>query len=73
LRHLNASSGATYAKIIEAWTAYREWAGNLDAEARFYIFAGSVLLLTMYVFIDLMLPGSGKMSPRSVKAKREGA
>ena len=60
-------------KIIVSWTPYRDWAGNLNAETRFYIFAASFLLLTMYVFIDLVLPGSGKMSPKSVKQKTRRA
>jgi hypothetical protein len=37
--------------FLELWTAYHSWASNLDAEGRFYIIAGSLLLVTIYTCI----------------------
>jgi hypothetical protein len=39
--------------IIDRWSLYHDWASNLDSESRFYIIAGSLLLITIYPAILL--------------------
>jgi hypothetical protein len=39
-------------RVAEWWTMYHGWASNLDSEGRFYIIAGSIVLVFMYVAIQ---------------------
>ena len=57
-------------RIIEAWNAYRDWAGNLDSEGRFFILAGSVPLLRIYALIDF-IPAQYGQSGAKVREGKE--
>jgi hypothetical protein len=57
-------------RIIEGWTAYQEWASNLHGEGRFYIIAGTLLLLSMYVLIDSRPANTSDVSQKTVTTKK---
>lgn len=57
-------------RVLEWWTAYHGWASNLDSEGRFYIIAGSLLLVGVYALIDLSAANGGKEASNSAKTSK---
>jgi hypothetical protein len=57
-------------RLLDWWTAYQGWASNLDSEGRFYIIAGSLLLLGIYAAIDSFPANSGKEPANSAKTNK---
>jgi hypothetical protein len=57
-------------QLLQGWTAYQGWAGNLDSEGRFYIIAVCLLLLVVYAGIYFSAPDRSDESSNSAKTNK---
>jgi type VI protein secretion system component VasK len=54
--------------IVEWWTRYQGWAGNLDAEARLFIMGACVALLMVYMVIEITAAERAEPHPKPAKS-----
>jgi hypothetical protein len=58
--------------IFDSWTLYHDWASNLDSESRFYVIAGSLLLISIYAMLNASSAESSQESLAPSKINRRG-
>jgi hypothetical protein len=57
-------------RVLEWWSAYHGWASNLDSEGRFFIIAGSLLLVGIYALINSSDANRSRESSNAAKTNR---
>jgi hypothetical protein len=57
-------------RVLEWWSAYHGWASNLDSEGRFFIIAGSLLLVGIYSLINSSDANRSRESSDAAKTNR---